>query len=75
MRPLIRASLIPRLPLWLDSILLDGLYCVLETRALSWYIQQVDAKTVREVCSRLVYDKCPVMVGIGEDSNSMKGFA
>ena len=28
-------------------------------------IQQVDAKTVREVCTRYLYDKCPVIVGIG----------
>ena len=28
-------------------------------------IQQVDAKTIREVCTRYLYDKCPVIVGIG----------
>ena len=28
-------------------------------------IQQVDAKTVREVCTRYIYDKCPAIVGIG----------
>ena len=28
-------------------------------------MQQVDAKTVRDVCSHYIYDKCPVVVGIG----------
>ena len=33
---------------------------------LDYRIQQIDAKTVREVCTRYIYDKCPVLVGIGK---------
>ena len=32
---------------------------------LDYRIQQVDAKTVRDVCTRYIYDKCPVIIGIG----------
>lgn len=28
--------------------------------------QQVDAKVLKEVCTRYIYDKCPVVVGIGK---------
>ena len=31
-----------------------------------YLMQQVDAKVVRDVCSRYIYDKCPALVGIGE---------
>ena len=45
---------------------------------LDYRIQHVDAKTVREVCSHYLYDKCPVMVGIGPieqlpDYNRVRG--
>ena len=33
---------------------------------LDYRISQVDAKTVRTVCSQYLYDKCPAIVGIGE---------
>ncbi len=33
---------------------------------LDYRIQQVDAKVVREVCSRYIYDKCPAIVGLGK---------
>ena len=29
-------------------------------------LQQVDAKTVKEVCTRYLFDQCPVVIGIGE---------
>jgi hypothetical protein len=29
-------------------------------------ISEVNAKVVRDVCSRYLYDKCPVVVGIGK---------
>lgn len=32
---------------------------------LDYRIEQIDAKTVREVCTRYIYDKCPALVGIG----------
>lgn len=45
---------------------------------LDYRIQQVDAKTVREVCGRYIYDKCPAVVGIGPveqlpDYNRIRG--
>ena len=33
---------------------------------LDYRIQAVDAKVVRDACSRYIYDKCPALVGIGE---------
>lgn len=32
---------------------------------LDYRIEQIDAKTVRDVCTRYIYDKCPALVGIG----------
>lgn len=29
------------------------------------YQQQIDAKTVKDVCSKYIYDQCPVVVGLG----------
>lgn len=29
-------------------------------------LQQVDAKVVRDVCSKYIYDQCPALVGIGK---------
>ena len=49
---------------------ITGLLLYLLSSGAYVHVQQVDAKTVREVCSRYLYDKCPVLVGIGEDSNS-----
>ena len=28
-------------------------------------LQQIDANTVKEVCSKYIYDQCPVVVGLG----------
>ncbi len=28
--------------------------------------QEVDAKVVRDVCNKYLYDKCPAIVGIGK---------
>lgn len=45
---------------------------------LDYRIQQIDAKTVKEVCTRYIYDKCPIVVGIGPieqlpDYNRIRG--
>lgn len=40
---------------------------------LDYRIEQIDAKTVREVCTRYIYDKCPALVGIGIQSGTMGG--
>ena len=45
---------------------------------LDYRIEQIDAKTVREVCTRYIYDKCPALVGIGPieqlpDYNRIRG--
>lgn len=29
-------------------------------------IEQVDAKTLRDTCMKYIYDRCPVVAGIGE---------
>lgn len=29
--------------------------------------QQINAKTVMEVCSKYIYDQCPALVGVGMD--------
>ena len=39
---------------------------------LDYRIQQVDAKTVRDVCTRYIYDKCPVIIGIGVSFNYVR---
>ena len=40
---------------------------------LDYRIQEVDAKVVRDVCSRYLYDHCPAVVGIGEEGGHGQG--
>jgi processing peptidase subunit beta len=45
---------------------------------LDYRIEQIDARVVKEVCTRYIYDKCPVLVGIGPieqlpDYNRIRG--
>lgn len=32
-------------------------------------IEEVDANTIREVCMRYIYDRCPAVVGVGPTEN------
>ena len=30
----------------------------------------IDAKMVKEVCNKYIYDKCPAVIGVGKSANS-----